>query len=66
MKLTDVLPLEKWIELEKEINRRSGLNASVFDINGIRIAISRNGPTGSVRSSRQMTKDKATYALLLT
>ena len=38
MKLTDVLPLEKWIELEKEINRRSGLNASVFDINGIRIS----------------------------
>ena len=38
MKLTDILPLEKWVELEKEINRRSGLNASVFDINGIRIS----------------------------
>lgn len=38
MKLTDILPLEKWVELEKEINRRSDLNASVFDINGIRIS----------------------------
>ena len=38
MKLTDILPLEKWVELEKDINRRSGLNASVFDINGIRIS----------------------------
>jgi ligand-binding sensor protein len=38
MKLTDILPVEKWIELEKEINRRSGLNSSVFDVNGIRIS----------------------------
>jgi ligand-binding sensor protein len=37
MKLFDILTAEKWIELEKEINRRSGLNASVFDAEGIRI-----------------------------
>ncbi len=37
MKLTDLATLDKWVELEKEINRRSGLNASVFDIDGIRI-----------------------------
>lgn len=37
MELTDLLPLDKWVELEKEINRRSGLNATVFDINGTRI-----------------------------
>jgi ligand-binding sensor protein len=37
MKLIDILPIEKWIELEKEINKRSGLNASVFDADGIRI-----------------------------
>jgi len=37
MKLFDILPCEKWIEFEKEINRRSGLNASVFDADGIRI-----------------------------
>jgi len=37
MKLLDMLPTENWIELEKEINKRSGLNASVFDADGIRI-----------------------------
>jgi ligand-binding sensor protein len=37
MKLLDILPIEKWIELEREINKRSGLNASVFDVDGIRI-----------------------------
>ncbi len=37
MKLTDVLPLETWKALEDEIYARSGLQASVFDIDGIRI-----------------------------
>ena len=37
MTLQDILPVEKWIELEMEINQRSNLNASVFDANGIRI-----------------------------
>ena len=37
MKLTDIMPLEKWVELEKEINKRFGLNASVFDVDGLRI-----------------------------
>lgn len=37
MTLLDILPIEKWIDLEKEINKRSGLNASVFDAKGIRI-----------------------------
>ncbi len=37
MKLADIMPVEKWIYLEKTINRRSGLNASVFDSQGIRI-----------------------------
>ena len=37
MKLTDVLPIEKWVEIEKEIHEKSGLSASVFDINGMRI-----------------------------
>lgn len=37
MKLTDVLPLETWKELEDAIFERSGLQASVFDIDGIRI-----------------------------
>ena len=37
MKLLDIMPIKKWIELEMEINKRSGLNASVFDTEGIRI-----------------------------
>ena len=37
MQLTDLIPVEKWIELEAKINHRSGLNATVFDINHIRI-----------------------------
>ena len=42
MKLTDILPNEKWIELEKEINNRFGLNAAVFDRDGIRITDCKN------------------------
>ena len=37
MKLVDIMPVEKWIHLEKAINRKSGLNASVFDTRGVRI-----------------------------
>ena len=37
MELTDLLPLEKWVELEKEIHARSGLESNVFNTNGIRI-----------------------------
>lgn len=37
MKLTDVLPLEKWVELEKEIVAKSGLNAGIYNVDGARI-----------------------------
>ena len=37
MTLLEILPVEKWIELEMGINKRSNLNASVFDADGIRI-----------------------------
>lgn len=37
MKLTDIQPLEDWAALEKDIHERAGIDASVFDINGIRI-----------------------------
>ena len=37
MKLDQMMPIEKWIEIEREINRRSGLNAAVFDAAGVRI-----------------------------
>ena len=37
MKLTDIAPLDRWLELEQKINERSGLNASVFNVDGVRI-----------------------------
>jgi len=37
MKLYDMLDKEDWIELEKDINSKYGLNASVFDAEGNRI-----------------------------
>jgi ligand-binding sensor protein len=37
MKLTDIASLDKWRELEQKINERTGLNASVFNVDGVRI-----------------------------
>jgi ligand-binding sensor protein len=37
VELTDLLPLEKWAELENDIHRRSGLESNVFNTDGIRI-----------------------------
>ena len=37
MELVDIMPLENWVEIEKEINRRAGLNAAVYDVRGLRI-----------------------------
>ncbi len=37
MVLTDILPIEKWVEVEKEIVEKTGLNAGIYDINGVRI-----------------------------
>ena len=37
MELIDIAPLDIWRELEQRINDRSGMNASVFNVNGIRI-----------------------------
>lgn len=37
MKLTDIATRNQWIELEQKINARSGLNAAVYDVDGLRI-----------------------------
>ena len=37
MKLTDIASLDKWLGLEQKINNRTGLNASVFNVDGVRI-----------------------------
>ena len=38
MKLTDLAPLERWVELEKNIHQRTGLDVNVFNIEGYRIS----------------------------
>lgn len=38
MQLTDLLPLEKWITLEKEIVAKSGMDANIFGTDGVRIS----------------------------
>ena len=42
MKLTDIAPLERWEELEREINTRYGMDANVFDPKGYRITAVKN------------------------
>lgn len=37
MELLDLCPLETWKSLEHDIHKRSGLNASVFNLEGIRV-----------------------------
>lgn len=37
MQLTDILPVEKWIELEQEIHNKFGLNPTVYDTEGVSI-----------------------------
>jgi len=37
MELLDICPVETWNALEEEIRNRSGLNAAVFNVQGIRI-----------------------------
>jgi ligand-binding sensor protein len=42
MKLTDLVPLKKWIELEKDIHQKTGLDVNVFDTKGYRISDFKN------------------------
>jgi ligand-binding sensor protein len=37
MKLTDIATQQQWLELEQKINARAGLNAAVFNVDGLRI-----------------------------
>ncbi len=38
MKLTDIYPVEKWVELEQEIHDRFHLDSNVFNVDGVRIS----------------------------
>ncbi len=42
MKLTDLAPLAKWIELEEDIHQKSGMDINVFDTKGYRISEFKN------------------------
>ena len=42
MELKDLLPKEKWVALEKEITKRSSLDANVFNTDGFRITDYKN------------------------
>jgi ligand-binding sensor protein len=37
MKLTDILPIEKWMELEKDIHEKYSVDTNVFNTEGFRI-----------------------------
>jgi ligand-binding sensor protein len=42
MKLTDIAPIERWEELERDLNARFGVDANVFDPGGFRISAVKN------------------------
>ncbi len=42
MKLTDIAPMKRWLELENDIHARTGLDANVFDPDGYRISQNKN------------------------
>ena len=42
MKLTDLAPIDKWVELEKDLQKKSGLDVNVFDTKGYRISEFKN------------------------
>jgi ligand-binding sensor protein len=50
MKLTDLQPLEKWIELEEAIRQRSGMRASIYDTEGI-------GITGQSKQANDLCRE---------
>ncbi|MCP3924270.1 MAG: histidine kinase [Desulfobacterales bacterium] len=37
MKLTDIMSVEEWIKIEKEIHEKSGLNPTIYDTEGVSI-----------------------------
>jgi ligand-binding sensor protein len=42
MKLTDLMPLENWVAIEKEIADTWGIDANFFDTEGVRISTHKN------------------------
>ena len=42
MELTDIAPLEKWMELEQRINHKFAVDANIFNTSGYRISTVKN------------------------
>jgi len=42
MNLSEILALNEWIEVEKQITAKFGIDANVFDVNGIRVTDYKN------------------------
>ena len=56
MKLVDIMPIEKWVEIEQEINRQSGLNAVVYDVEGVGITDLKEYPNRLCPALRETEK----------
>lgn len=59
MQLTDLLPLEKWMELEKEITEKTGLSTNVFGTDGVRITEFHHWPNGLCPAVKATDKGQA-------
>ena len=58
MTLTELAALDKWIELEKDIHQRSGLDVNVFDTKGYRISEIKYWANRLCPKLKQPIKDK--------
>ena len=56
MKLTDLQPLEKWVALEEAIHQRSGMRASIYNVDGIGITGQSRQPNELCRAIRATGK----------
>jgi ligand-binding sensor protein len=56
MKLVDIMPIERWVEIEQEINRQSGLHAVVYDVEGVGITESKEFPNRLCPALRETEK----------
>ncbi len=62
MKLTDLAPLDRWIEFEKDIHQKSGLDVNVFDTKGYRISEFKSGQIDYALKLKRPIKDKVLSA----
>ena len=59
MNLIDIAPLETWIDLEKDIHQKTGLDVNVFDIKGYRISKFKNWANSLCPEIKATTKGQS-------